>query len=232
VFVHGGGRAGGSPSFHIRHAHQFASRGWVAANVSYRLSGEAPWPACVEDVKCAIRWMRAHAGELGLDPERIAVVGGSAGGHLAAMVALTPDRPELEGTGGNPDQSSAVQAAAIWYPATDLRSFAATEARAMTDLLCPGLSGDDLLAASPLGNVSGGAPPILTMTGDADPVTTAVDIERFHAALTEVGARNELMVFAGRDHGFDFHPADWAVCFERMTAFLEEALEFEPTLAG
>jgi acetyl esterase/lipase len=102
----------------------------------------------------------------------------------------------------------------------------------MIDLLCPGATEDDVLAASPIANVSPAAPPILTMTGDQDAVTTAVDIEGFHAALGGAGVRNELMVFTGRDHGFDFHPADWTVCMDRMTAFLEDVLGVEPILAG
>ena len=80
---------------------------------------------------------------------------------------------------------------------------------------------DELLAASPLSRVSPAAPPILSLTGDLDICTTVADITVFHEALDDAGVRNELVVFKGRDHGFDFHPTDWVVCLDRMVAFLD-----------
>lgn len=213
LFVHGGGWGAGSPCYHLRHAHQLAQRGWVTAIITYRLTASgATWPAPGEDVRAAIGWLRANAHGLGLDPGRLAVAGGSAGGHLSAMAALDPD--------------AGVQAAVLWYPAVDLRSFAQVpEFAPMTDALLPGADHDALLAASPVGNVHAGAPPMLTFTGDVDPVTTLDDIAGFHEQLTDHGVRNELLVFKGRDHGFDFHPADWQACFDRMCAFLTSVLE-------
>src|SRR5438067_9426358 len=104
---------------HVRHAHALASAGYVTASINYRLVPEATWPAALEDAKCAVRWMRANAAGLGVDTEKIVAVGDSAGGHLAAMVALTPGR--FEGQGGNAQESSAVQGAVLLCPATDLR---------------------------------------------------------------------------------------------------------------
>lgn len=220
VFVHGGGWAGGGPSAHLRHAHQLAARGWVTANITYRLTSEAPWPAAIEDVKCAIRWMRAHAEELGLDAERIAVGGGSAGGHLAAMAALTPG--ELEGSGGHEQISSAVAAAVLFYPIADVRTFAEPDAtRHFADQLLPGATADELLHVSPVAHVRPGAPPVLTLVGDVDLLTPVRDVEGFHDSLDAAGVVNELVVFQGRDHGFDFHPDDWSLSFDRMCAFLD-----------
>jgi acetyl esterase len=215
VFVHGGGWAACGPGLHLRHAYEFAAQGYVTVNITYRLATEATWPAAIDDVMAAIRWVRASAAELGLDPERLAVAGGSAGGHLSAMAALL----------GGEDPSAAVQAAVLWYPCTDLRSFAADEGRkAMSETLLPGAGTGELLQASPIGNVHAAAPPFLTMTGAADPVTTLDDIERFHEGLSQLGVRNELDVFEGRDHGFDYHPADWVTSIDRMTRFLDEVL--------
>jgi acetyl esterase/lipase len=218
VFVHGGGWAVGSRGFHFRHARELAARGWVSANITYRLTGEAPWPACIEDVKCAVRWMRANADELGLDPDRIAVAGGSAGGHLAAMAALTPGC--LEGAGGHDGVSSAVSAAVLWYPPVDLRASARSDPKARVAALLPGASDDDLLAASPVGHVRRGAPPMLTLTGDVDPVTPLDAIDEFHAALEAAGTTSELIVFEQRSHAFDFHPSDWELCFDHVCRFL------------
>jgi len=227
VFVHGGGWAAFTPAIHARDVRQMASLGWVAATISYRLTGEAPWPAAIEDVKCAIRWMRASADELGLDPDRIVVAGGSAGGHLAAMAALTPGL--LEGDGGHGDHSSAVQAAVLWYPAVDLRALARTEGLVgAIDALLPGGTEADQLAASPIAHVAGGAPPILTLTGDIDGLTPLDAIDAFHIQLDDAGVVNELVVFEGRGHGFDFHPGDWLVCHERLTDFLAGAIPPAP----
>lgn len=212
VFVHGGGWGGGEPGFHLRHAFELAARGYVTAVIEYRLTAAGhTWPAPLEDVLAAGAWLRAHADEFGLDPDRLGIAGGSAGGHLAGMAALRAE--------------SSLKAAVLWYPAVDLRAFdALPEFKPMSEALLPGATSEELLAASPLGHVRAGLPPILTMTGDQDPCTTLSDIERFHHLLDEAGVDNRLVVFKGRDHGFDFHPSDWAVCFERMASFFDATL--------
>lgn len=217
IFVHGGGWAGGHPFMHLRHAHELAADGFTTATISYRLSPEAKWPAALEDAKCAVRWMRANHSALGVDPERIGVSGGSAGGHLACMVALTPGR--FEGAGGHPGVSSAVQAAAVWYPVTDMRVPGRVQDEQL-DAMLRGFLGsrdeDILRESSPLTYVHPGAPPLLTMTGDIDPATTVGMIRDFHAALDAAGVENRLEVFDGRSHAFDFHPTDWERCFSLL----------------
>jgi acetyl esterase len=220
VFVHGGGWSGGDAQYHALHAHALAQRGYVTVNISYRLSGEAAWPAALEDVKCAVRWVRANAGEIGADPDRIAVAGGSAGGHLAALVALTPGL--FEGHGGWPSDSSQVQAGVLWYPVTDLAwPGLGPELRALiADFLGDASHGLRRLA-SPLTYLCSSGPPLLTMTGSADSVTPVAMIEEFHRELDSQGVTNHLDVLAGGDHGFDLLPANWAVSFELMAGFLD-----------
>src|SRR5262249_4876269 len=94
LWVHGGAFRYGSQDSGTPTRPPFARRGYVCATVEYRLSGEAQWPAQIEDVKCAVRYLRAHADELGIDPDRIGAWGASAGGHLVAMLGAAPDRPE------------------------------------------------------------------------------------------------------------------------------------------
>lgn len=212
LFVHGGGWMQGSPVFHRRHAWAFAARGWVTAMCSYRLTGEAPWPACLEDVVSAVGWLRASADRLGLDPDRIAVAGDSAGGHLAAMAALV----------GGAD----VQAVVMWYPVLDLSVPLAIGAGNLVDGLLPGHTPDDVAAASALPHVRPGLPPMLTLVGDDDAISPLWAAEKFHAALDEAGVANELVVYAGRSHGFHLHPADWPDSFERAAAFLAAHLSF------
>ena len=94
----------------------------MAATIEYRLSGQAPFPAAIQDVKCAIRWMRANAARLGVDPNKIGLAGGSAGGHLVLLAAYAnTDDPELEGTGGNGGVSSRVQAVVDLYGPVQLK---------------------------------------------------------------------------------------------------------------
>ena len=120
LFLHGGGWTGGYRQIYHYYCTKFAEHGYVVATASYRLAGEAPFPAAVQDVKCAVRWLRANAKKLGIDPNKIAVAGGSAGGHLAMMIGYSSDVPELEGKGGNADTSSRVQAVVDLYGPTDL----------------------------------------------------------------------------------------------------------------
>jgi len=120
IFIHGGGWKGGKKDDYRVYGIHYAQRGYVVASVGYRLSGEAIYPAAVNDVKCAVRWMRASAEKIGVDPDRLGVIGGSAGGHLSMMVGYSSDVPELEGDGGNAGVSSRVQAVVDIYGPVDL----------------------------------------------------------------------------------------------------------------
>ena len=101
LLIHGGGWVQGDKSQLKGYGIQLARYGYVCVCSEYRLSGESPWPAQIHDCKAALRWMRANAVELGLDANRIAVSGNSAGAHLSLMVGATPNEPEFEGDGGN-----------------------------------------------------------------------------------------------------------------------------------
>ena len=120
VFIHGGGWEKGKKNDYRFYCIRYAQRGYVVATISYRLTGEAPFPAAVNDAKCAIRWLRANAEQYGADPEKIGVLGGSAGGHLSMMVGYSSDVLELEGDGGHEDVSSRVQAVVKLYGPTAL----------------------------------------------------------------------------------------------------------------
>jgi acetyl esterase len=221
VFAHGGGFNSGHHFGAIRYLHPLAARGYVAATITYRLSGEAPWPAAIEDAKCAVRWLRHHAHDLGGDPDRIVMAGDSAGAHLAAMMALTPGA--YEGNGGWDDVSSEVQGAVLFYPPADMESTAARAAGQGSSELSE-YFGDDIRAASPIHRVHAGCPPILTLTGDADTATTVDDIQRFHAQLEAVGVRHRLEVFPGAPHSFDFHPKQYRRCLAKILDFVEETV--------
>jgi acetyl esterase/lipase len=111
LIIHGGGWRQGDRSQLRAYGLRLGRAGDVCVATEYRLTPEAPWPAQIEDVKAAIRWMRANSDKLGLDPARIAVEGNSAGAHLALLAAGTAGMSEFEGEGGNPGVSTAVAAA-------------------------------------------------------------------------------------------------------------------------
>src|SRR5690242_10717392 len=120
IHFHGGGFAGGSKDTLSDRIRPFAALGYVAIAAQYRLSGQAGFPALIHDDKAAIRWTRANASVLGIDPQRIAVVGYSAGGYHALFTAGTSHHPEFEGTGGNAGVGSQVAACLAYYPATNV----------------------------------------------------------------------------------------------------------------
>jgi acetyl esterase/lipase len=222
LFVHGGGFIGGHHFTAIRYAAPLAARGYVTATMTYRFGGEAPWPASLEDTKCAVRWLRHHASDLGGDPSRIVMVGDSAGGHLSAMTALTPG--EYEGDGGWHDVSSAIQGALLFYPAVDLTAAARNVVEVQGNQVLFDYFGDDIANASPVNRVHESCPPILTLTGSADRLTTLAEITTFHDRLEAAGVRQRLEVFPDADHSFDFLPAQYERCLTMIEEFLVETV--------
>src|SRR6185503_96730 len=116
VHLHGGGFTGGSKDTLNERILPFAKHGYVAIASQYRLLGQSPWPGMLEDVKAAIRWTRANAARLNIDPARIIIVGYSAGGFLALTAAGTQNKADMEGRGGNPGVGTGVEACAAFYP--------------------------------------------------------------------------------------------------------------------
>jgi acetyl esterase/lipase len=217
VFLHGGGwraqsRHGVGPAYAGRSPSAFervAQAGVAVASADYRLSGEATWPAQLHDAKAAVRWLRARAGELGVDGDRIAAWGESAGGHLAELLGLTADDAALEGEVGVTGPSSAVSAVVAWYAPSDVAAVA-TDTGA--DPMDPGTREALLLGgppaadpgraaqASPLSHVSPAAPPFLLLHGAADGFIPCVQSERLYTALVEAGVEAELDVYEDADH--------------------------------
>src|SRR5215510_10053981 len=120
IHFHGGGFAGGSKDSLSERIRPYATLGYVAIAAQYRLSGQAGFPALIHDAKAAIRWVRANSNTLGIEPQRIGVVGYSAGGYHALFTAGTGNRPEFEGSGGNAGVSSQVAVCMAYYPATSI----------------------------------------------------------------------------------------------------------------
>jgi acetyl esterase/lipase len=202
LVIHGGGWIEGDKSSFSRrevdvpgNVFHFAEIGFVAATMNYRLAGEAPFPAALEDCKNAVRWLRAHAKDYNLDPGHIGAFGNSAGGHLALMLAMTDNDPNLEGDGPFRDQSSRVQSAVSDSGPIDLLE---QHRRGVLRHVCHRFLGGppdgERLAvykrASPSALISPRVPPLLLVYGVEDaqvPVDTA---DRFVLALGQAGLKD------------------------------------------
>jgi acetyl esterase/lipase len=200
IHIHGGGFTGGSKDTLVERVPPYASRGYLAMAVQYRLAGDAKWPAQIEDVKAAIRWARANAKSLGFDADKITVVGHSAGGHLALFAAGTPNRPEFEGKGGTPGVSTSVIACCAYYPATDVRPRADGTANV---LLAAGSDEAAHRAASPNSYVTKDFPPTVIFHGTADTTIPIESSERLFKQMRDAKVQAEFHAIEGVPHVFD-----------------------------
>ncbi|NLS97636.1 MAG: alpha/beta hydrolase [Planctomycetaceae bacterium] len=217
VFIHGGGWSGGNRQGYRGQIQEAAKRGYVAATISYRLmkfdeskkettTATPIFPAQIHDAKAAIRWVRANAKTYHVNPDRIGVTGGSAGGHLSLLVGLTDPASNLEGESGNPDQSSRVQAVVNVFGPTDMAPCYEKSSVAWIFRLfmggTPSEAAERYKAASPLTYVSKDDPPVLTLHGDKDALVPVEQAKTLDEKMKAVGADHTLMVFEGKGHGF------------------------------
>ena len=234
VFIHGGGWMSG----HTRHSGAFedwpavlaslAAKGYVVASVEYRLSGEAPFPAAIQDIKAAIRWLRARAPQYGIDRQRAVVWGGSAGGQLAALAATSCGAAALRPTAAPPapgaravvrpedGESDCVQGLITWYGIFDFATLAAqsgpdgpqrlgsAETAPSRYLGCAlsSCSPAILAAASAAAYVDSNDPPALLIHGTVDHTVPVQQSRDFYALLRSKGVAAELVEIPGVDHSF------------------------------
>ena len=207
VYVHGGGWFEGAKEEGVVALLHFVRRGYAGVAVEYRLSGEAPFPAQVEDVKTAVRFLRANGARFGVDPNRLALWGNSAGGNVAALAGLSADTAFVPPGAAWPGVSSRVKAVCDWNGPTKL---ATPEALAVTDPM-----GDaenrlfrgplkehvaDAERANPVGYVTRDAPAFLILHGLADTVVAPSNSDALAAALRAHGADATYITFPGANH--------------------------------
>lgn len=223
---HGGGWRRGDRTRLEPQASALAEQGFVAMSCEYRLNGEALWPAQIHDTKAAIRWARANADRLGIDPNKIAGMGFSAGAHLTLMAAGTPGLEAFEGDGGNPGVSSAIQAAVAVYPPTLL--FAGDDrpsGGSPAESLAPGAATEELAReASPMEYLSPDYPPTFLLHGTADKVVPVSATLRMSDALRGLRTPIETHVYHGLPHGFGSYPAYVPVLAAEVANFLRRNL--------
>lgn len=204
LFVHGGGWIEGDRLQLRGYGILLARLGFVTMCNSYRLSNEAHWPAQIQDVKCAIRYLRSNAKRLGIDPERIGVSGNSAGGHLSLMAAATTYDDSFEGDGGNNEVSSKVKATCAIYPPTTIRQLDLDPLEnAFSMLMGTDASEEDYKRASPINYVSEDFPPSMLVHGSSDTVVPLRESTDFYDKLKEKKIPSSLHVYAEEEHAFD-----------------------------
>lgn len=243
VFIHGGGwyscdKADGQEAAWV----ELRKQGYAVASINYRLSGEAAHPAGLIDCKIAIRFLRANAEQYQLDPERVAVSGGSSGGHYALMVALTPGNPEFEDLSrGYPEENTDVCCAVGWYPATDLSAimravqtgeytgFGAEYAWANIERYIgktiEDVNDESLSLASPVHYISEDMPPILLQHGDVDKLCpVSQSWEFYHETVSAVDEdRVTIEILNDADHAD--HAFETAENMKTVSAFLDQYLK-------
>lgn len=211
IWVHGGGWKNGSKKG-AGPAIECLKRGYAVASVEYRLSGEAIFPAAIEDCKAAVSFLRLHAQKYNLDPDRFGAWGSSAGGHLVALMGATGDVDDFDTHDVTRRASSSVQAVCDWFGPTDfLRmndvqgsidhdSPSSPESRFIGGAI---QANQELVRrANPITYVSKSDPPILIMHGEVDAMVPYNQSELLHDALVKAGVSSQLEKVVGGDHGF------------------------------
>ena len=211
AFIHGGGWVGGAPGQFSQHSIELASRGVVCFRIEYRLldrKASDPPDTCTEDVSDALRYLRAHADTLGIDPDRIAAGGGSAGGHLAAFLGMMDDQ-KVDGVSRKPN------ALCLFNPVYDNGPGEWGTGRV----------GDQYRKYSPAHNISSDDPPTIVFLGTHDKLVPVSTAERFHHNMLKAGLRSQLYLYQDQPHGFFNHGRSGSIYYrltvDRMLAFLE-----------
>ena len=218
VFFFGGGWTGGSPTQFEPQSRHLAARGMVAIVADYRVKTrqDAKPADCVSDAKACVRWVRANAARLGIDPARIAVAGGSAGGHLAASVATLPG---LDDAKDDKSVSCLPNALVLYNPGTVMAPFPGVDLKGFGAGLDKARFGCEPTEISPIHHVKKGTPPTIIFHGKADTTVPYSTVEKFTEVMKAAGNRCELVGYEGQPHGF-FNKAKYAETLAATDAFL------------
>jgi acetyl esterase/lipase len=228
ICIHGGGWRGGKRQDMSKTIEVLAGRGYVAVTPSYRFAPDAKFPSQIEDVKAAVRWVRANAKTYKIDSDRIGAIGFSAGAHLACLLGVTNNDDDLEGKGGNADQSSRVRCVVSFFGPTDFTRDDWTK-EIEDNILIPFLGGtikekpEQYKKASPVTYVKKDAPPFLFFHGDKDKIVGVEQSKILCEALKKAGGSAKVEVIEGEGHGWAGEKLKDSI--EKMTAFLDANLK-------
>lgn len=240
LFFHGGGWQQGDKSHMHKWIRMYAASGYVGVSVGYRFAPQFKWPSQVQDAKAAVRYLRAHANELHIDPNRIGVMGESAGGYLALMLGVTSPADGLEGDGGYPEFSSSVKTVVSYFSATDLtlpalklspeleaemlKYYNKSLKEVRADFT--GATGPDdpvLKKISVVSYVDKSDAPVLMFHGDSDPFVSMEHAFRLQSAQEKVNVPNQVIIVKGGGHGWTGAIQEQTT--RQMTAYFERMLK-------
>jgi acetyl esterase/lipase len=197
IWIHGGGWKFGDKGFMLS-LRDLTRQGFAIASIQYRLSGTAKYPAAIDDCRDALHWLEQNGARYRLDRRHIFLSGGSAGGHLAAFLALQARSPEIK-------------AVCLLYPATDLTGFANQDAKHgyLPDFLGGSVNEKraEAIEGSPVNHVRANAPPFLIFHGDMDTLVPIAQSKELNNKLHAVGVESHLIVLHGKGHGFSLTDA-------------------------
>jgi acetyl esterase/lipase len=233
LWIHGGAWRAGDRSLHDGMTWQFAQAGYVSATIGYRFVPTHVFPAQVEDVKCAVRFLRANAEKYHVDPERIGAVGFSAGAHLAMMLGTLDPKDGMDDSGGSKGFPSKVQTVVAFFGPTDFELPAPDQSRPLLDAFIGGpitRKREAFVRASPTHYVSKGDAPMLLLQGTADPLVTHAHATRMAEEMQEAGVPGRVELIVGGGHG-NWSARESARATAAMKDFLAEHLAVEPAAA-
>ncbi len=221
ICVHGGAWMSGSKSGWIPVMMLLNQNGYAAAAVDYRFAPAHQYPAQIDDVRLAVRYLRAHAAELKIDPTRLAVAGDSAGGHLALMLGLRNPEEGVRGIINLYGPSDMTR----WQATPDGEKALGMESGKLLEMVfgTQDRASAELKNASPILFVAPGRPAVLTLHGDADPIVKLEQSEWLHEALRKAGVPEKLVVVKGASHGFQ--GADLQTAIAAVIEFLSVRLK-------
>lgn len=227
VVIHGGGWMAGKRQDMTQVAKDIAARGYVTATVSYRFAPKHRFPAQIEDVKCAVRYLRANAKDLNINREHIGAMGISAGAHLSMMLGTMDSADGMEGDGGNPDQPSKVQAVVSFVGPVDLvrESYTDTQTQILEAFLGgkPKEKVEDCRRASPITYINKGDAPILCFFGTSDVLVSYDQAFQITKSLADAGVPGRVELLLGAGHGWQ--GAELARTMDATVGFFDQHLK-------
>ena len=235
LYIHGGGWIAGTKEGATLRALPFLALHWAVVNVEYRMARTSLAPAAVEDCRCALQWIMAHAKQYNFNTEKIVVTGASAGGHLALMTGMLPPSSPFDHQCATADSvrwtrgtEPKLKVAAIvnWFGITDVADLLdGPNAKHYAIEWFGSMNNREELAkeVSPLSYVRTGLPPIITIHGDADALVPYSHATRLHQALDKAGVTNQLITIRGGNHG-GFEKKETERSYEAVRGFLKKAI--------
>lgn len=221
VYIHGGAWMHGDKSEAAMFARGMTAQGYLVASINYRLYPAGRYPAMIEDVKCAIRSLRAKAGEYNLDPNRMGAIGVSAGGHLVALLGTSEANAGWD-VGEHTDQSSRVQAVVAMAPVTDLtRSFPNADIELMRQV---GFGEDNIVQASPITHVTADDPPFLLTHGERDELVPVEQSQLMYDRLVQANVPAQLVIVRNARHSMTAPDGSATPTLEAINQIIQDFL--------